>query len=136
MNLRNGYAQYREQSILTASPGDLVLLLYDGCLRQLRLAQFALQPEDSGRPDIQRAGQALVKAQEIIDELIQGLDFNFELSQNLFSLYEYANERLQQANMHKDCALIAIVEADIAELRATWEQALRTSRAAGLAAGE
>lgn len=130
MNLRNGYVQYREQSILTASPGDLVLMLYDGCLRQLRIARYALTPADNGQPEMETASQALLKAQDIIGELMQGLDFHYDVAKHLFRVYEYINFQLIQANIRKDGKLIENLEDIMTELRVTWEQVLKINRTA------
>ena len=134
MNLRNGYIQYREQSVMTASPGDLVLMLYDGCLRQLRLARLSLSPGEGGRADFETASQALKKAQDIVMELINGLDFNYDIAKQLFRLYEYASHEMVQANVRKDSLFLDSVEEIMSDLRNTWEQAIRISRS--LAAGE
>ncbi len=131
MNLHNGYQQYRNQSILTASPGDLVLMLYDGCLRQMKLASQAISgshPED--------AGCALLKAQDFVTELIQGLDFQYEVAQHLLRVYDYVNYQLIQANMKKDGQIIADLTDIMTELRGTWEQVIRINRGERPAAGE
>lgn len=135
MNLRNGYVQYREQSVMTASPGDLVLMLYDGCLRQMRLARLALEPSDGQVTAVEEAGIALKKAQDIVMELINGLDFNYDIARQLFRLYEYVDHQLIQANIRKDVKLIENLEEIMTELRTTWEQAIQISRSS-LAAGE
>lgn len=131
MTINNGYARYREQSVLTASPGDLVLMLYDGCLRQMRLARVAL-----GEGKMEAASTSLMKAQDIVTELIQGLDFHYQISENLLSLYEYIHYELVMANVTKDPARIVPVEEITADLRETWEQAVRESRGKFRAAGE
>ncbi len=136
MNLRNGYVQYREQSVLTASQGDLVLMLYDGCLRQLRLARHALTPQGKDQPSVEDASQALMKAQDIVGELIQGLDFQYDVARHLFRVYEYVNYQLIQANVRKDTKLIENLEDIMTELRATWEQVLKISRTSSMAVGE
>lgn len=130
MNLRNGYVQYREQSILTASQGDLVLMLFDGCLRQLRIARLALTPADSAQPEVETASQALLKSQDIVGELMQGLDFHYDVAKHLFRVYEYVNYQLIQANIRKDGKLIENIEEIMTELRTTWEQVLKMNRIA------
>lgn len=130
MNLRNGYVQYREQSVLTASPGDLVLMLYDGCIRQLRIARLALSPAGNAQPEVEEASQALLKSQDIVGELMQGLDFHYDVAKHLFRVYEYINFQLIQANIRKDCKLIENLEDIMTELRVTWEQVLKINRTA------
>lgn len=129
MNLRNGYQQYREQSVLTASPGDLLLMLYDGCIRQLKLAKLSLAEKQ-----MEDAGTALLKAQDIIDELIQGLDFQYDVANHLFRVYEYINHELIQANITKDGQQIDALTDILSELRSTWEQVIKINRQAEHAA--
>lgn len=131
MTIHNGYARYKEQSIMTASPGDLVLMLYDGGLRQMRLARVAL-----GEGNMEAASTALMKAQDIVTALIQGLDFHFPLSDNLMALYEYLQYELIMTNVTKDATRIGPIEEMVFDLRATWEQAVQESRGKVRAAGE
>ena len=76
--------QYREQSILTASPGDLVVILYEGCIKKIRFAKICINDNE-----IEQCSKHLLKAQEFIDELIKGLDFNYTLSNDLLKLYDF-----------------------------------------------
>ncbi len=131
MTINNAYARYREQSVLTASPGDLVLMLYDGCLKNMRLARTAL-----GESGMEMAGKSLIKAQDIVTALIQGLDFHYPLSTSLLSLYEYIHYELVMTNVTKDSTRIAPIEEIVSDLRDTWEQAIRESRGQVRAAGE
>ncbi len=128
MNLGNGYAKYREQSILTAGPGDLVVMLYDGALKQLRIAIAALADDEGHPKNPEQASQALIRAQDIICELIQGLDFSYEISNELLDLYDYFNHELIQANIKKDCQLIESIYELIAGLRETWAEAVQICR--------
>jgi len=119
----NGYNHYREQRILTASPGELVILLYDGAIRQIRLARQALQ--DHRPADVH---VALIKAQEIIDELANSLNFDFDLSRQIFSLYEYILHRLTQANVSKNDVIAAEIETMLMDLRQTWSDTIEKAR--------
>lgn len=123
MNRYKGYDQYREQQVLTASPGDLILMLYDGAIRQIRLARSAIVEQNPGD-----AGIALVKAQEIIDALIDSLDLDNDLSGHLLRLYEFFNRELVASNISKDANRALEVEEMLSELRATWEQVVRSYR--------
>jgi flagellar protein FliS len=130
MNRYKGYDQYREQQVLTASPGDLILMLYDGAIRQIRLARSAIVEQNPGD-----AGIALVKAQEIIDALIDSLDLDNDLSGHLLRLYEFFNRELVASNISKDANRALEVEEMLSELRATWEQVVRSYRSLNRAVG-
>jgi flagellar protein FliS len=106
-------------------------MLYDGAIRQIRLARAAILEHRPGD-----AGVALVKAQEIIDGLIDGLDLEVELSDHLLKLYEFFNQELVASNVAKDASRAQAVEEMLVELRDTWEQVVRSCRSLNRVAGE
>ncbi len=123
----NGYARtYRANAVLTASPGQLVLMLYDGALKALALAREAL-----GRPaeDVRRievVNQQLQKAQAILAELQGGLNMEAggEFARTMSRLYDYHNRRLIEANIRKQVEPIIEVERLVRELRDAWAEML------------
>ena len=106
----NAYANIEvESAVLSASPYQLVNMLFDGALSALKRAQILIE-----QGDISGKGQALSKAINIISNGLQsGLDFNVnrELCENLDSLYAYMTRRLLHANLHNDQTAIAEVHA-------------------------
>lgn len=122
---------YQAQSILTASPGQLVLLMYDGALRFMAQARaaFAL-PEDSPRR-IEQIHTALLRAQAIITELRADLDMKAggEVATNLDRLYDYHLRRLVEANLKKTEAPVIEVEGLVRTLRDAWAEMLHQSEA-------
>jgi flagellar secretion chaperone FliS len=118
---------YRANSILTASPGQLVLLLYDGVLNSLAAARqgFARPPEDLRRYEV--VNRQLRKAQRIIAELKGTLNFEVggEFAPLMRSLYDYYNRRLLEANMRKDVAPVIEIERLVGEVRTAWATMLR-----------
>lgn len=122
-----GYARtYRANAILTASPGQLVLMLYDGALKAMALAREAFaQPE--GEPQrIQNINTHLLKAQAIISELQSGLNMEAggEFARTMHRLYDYHNRRLLEANVRKQVEPVIEVERLVRELRDAWAQML------------
>lgn len=125
--LATGYARtYRTNAILTASPGQLVLMLYDGALKALALARdaFTNPPEDPKR--IAAINTQLLKAQAILNELQNGLNMEAggEFARTLHRLYDYHNRRLLEANMRKQVEPVIEVERLVRELRDAWAQML------------
>src|ERR1043166_9541954 len=102
--LAQNYARtYRANAILTASPGQLVLMLYDGALKALAIGLDAFnQPEEETRR-IEAINAQLLKAQAIVRELQSGLNFEAggEFAQTMNRLYEYHHRRLFEANVRK-----------------------------------
>jgi flagellar protein FliS len=126
--LAQGYARaYKAQSVLTASPGHLVLMLYDGALRFMSLAQDALQaPEETPRR-IEIINTNLIKTQNILIELQSCLNHEIggEHAANLDRLYDYYIRRLFEANIKKDIAPLIEVEGLVRQLRDGWAEMLR-----------
>jgi flagellar protein FliS len=125
--LAQGYARtYRANAVLTASPGQLVLMLYDGALKALALARDAFtRPEDDSRR-IATINEQLLKAQAIINELQSGLNMEAggEFARTMHRLYDYHNRRLFEANLRKQEAPVIEVERLVRELRDAWAQML------------
>lgn len=119
---------YQQQSVQTASPERLLILLFDGAMRFLNAAQTYVQQKDH-----QNAHTQLIKAQDILRELMVTLNMDYEISHQLLPLYEYCQQRLIEANLHKEAGPIGEVLGLLTELRATFDQAARTLKAPGVA---
>ena len=119
--------QYQAQAVLTASPGQLVLMLYDGALKFMRQATEAFSPEVDEVRRISQVHTALERAGNIIAELQSNLDLEVggEYAANLDRLYDYYQRRLHEANMRKDAHIIAEVLTLVTELRDGWAEMLR-----------
>jgi flagellar protein FliS len=124
---------YRANSILTASPGQLVLLLYDGALQALALAREAFErpPEDLQR--YETINRQLNKARKIIAELQSTLDFKAseEFAEAMHRLYDYYNRRLLEANLKKQVEPLIEVAHLLGEVRDAWAEMLRTQSTVG-----
>lgn len=116
-----GYRAYQTTRIETSSPGQLIQLLYDEAYRSARLGLDALQAKD-----FETANHRLIKVQEILTALMGALDFNIPLSQNLYQLYDFIHDRLVQANVKKNAALVEETLPLLKELRDTWAELQRT----------
>jgi len=112
--------QYRRTRILTASPGELLVMLYDGAITRIRKAYRCAVADDWAE-----AGAAIVRAQEIIYELIACLkrDENPELVDNLSNLYVYCIDLLSDATRSHNHALLKEVDSLLAPLREAWSEA-------------
>ncbi|MGB4302360.1 MAG: flagellar export chaperone FliS [Syntrophomonadaceae bacterium] len=112
------YDQYRKTTVETLSPAKLLLMLYDGALNSLRNAQKAIEEKD-----ISQAHNQLIKAQDIIAELMATLNMEVPISRQLYALYDYIQRRLIEANINKDIAIIDEAYQFISELRDAFAQA-------------
>ena len=121
---------YRRQDILTANSIDLVVMLYDALKKNIILGKRGII-----KKDVQTAHKHLMKAQEIVSELINSLDMNYEISEELFALYEYALRNLYDANHRKDHELLYPVIEMVDSLRSAWYE-ISVSNKGNLYAGE
>jgi flagellar protein FliS len=117
----SAYQQYRQVQFQTASPGELVLMLYDGAIRFLNRAEAA-----TAERDVQTAHQALLRVQAIIEELMGSVrQEDNQIGPMLVSLYAYMHRRLMEANVRKDVARLREVRGLLERLRDAWREAVR-----------
>ena len=118
---------YRANSVLTASPGQLVVLLFDGALQAMAAAREALDRPSRDLRRFEVVHRQITKARRIISELRGSLNFQDggDFAPLMEQLYEYYNRRLLEANLRKDPAPIAEVEKLLGELRDAWAEMLR-----------
>lgn len=118
-----GYDQYKENSVYTAQPEELTLMLYNGLVKFIMKAQYAIS-----KNDIEKAHENIIKAQNIVLEFMSTLDRKYEISESLMLLYDYINRRLIEANLHKDTDILSEVLGLSKQLRDTWEQAMKIAK--------
>lgn len=119
----NPYAAYQQNSVNTAAPGELTLMLYNGCLKFIKLGYQAIE-----QSNLEEKNKNLQKAQKIVRELMVTLNMDIELSKNLIVMYEYINHRLIEANMKNDLTILEEVETYVTEFRDTWKGAIHSTR--------
>ena len=123
-----GYARtYYAQSVLTASPGQLVLMLFDGALKFIAIAKDGFNQPESNPRRFEQINLNLQKAQSIIAELQGSLNHEAggEIATTLDRLYDYYSRRLFDANMKKSVEPVIEVERFLKELRDAWSEMLR-----------
>lgn len=123
MAVNNPYTKYKEQSITTATPEELTLMLYNGCIKFMNLAEVYM-----GEKDYEKINLNLQKSQDIISELNVTLNMDIPLSKDLRRLYDYIYERLVDANLKKDKEQLAEAKELVTELRDTWKEAIVLAR--------
>jgi len=112
---------YKETQIKTATPGKLVVMLYDGAVKHLSLA---LESLNSRHHSYDRVSEQLVRTQDIITELMVSLDFERggEIAKGLFNLYMWMNRQLLDGNIRKDTKPLESVRTVLLELRSAWAE--------------
>ncbi|MDR3341493.1 MAG: flagellar export chaperone FliS [Treponema sp.] len=134
MAYTNAISVYKEMRVTTASQGQLIIMLYDGAVKQLDRGLDLLGANLAGKKDpgkIEQINAAILKAQEIITELMASLDFDRggEIAKNLLALYVWFNQELLEANIKQDVRRITIVRNLFDELRTAWATIIAKSAA-------
>lgn len=116
----NPYEQYRKNQILTASPAEITLMLYEGAIKFCNVAILAIQNKE-----IEKAHTNIRKAQRIIEEFRNTLDHQYPVWEDFDRIYVYLLQRLLQANIKKDTSILEEVNGHLRMLRDTWKEIMR-----------
>lgn len=123
MALPNGYSNYANNKILTASPAQLTLMLYDGAIKFTNIAIAGIEAKD-----IEKAHNNIRRVERIIAEFRSTLDFKYPVAQDFDNVYKYLEYRLQQANIHKDKEMLEEVLKHLRTMRGTWEEVMKLAK--------
>ena len=119
MNPHNGYAAYANSKIMTASPAELTLMLYDGAIKFCNIAMLGIE-----KNDIEKAHNNIMKVDRIINEFQATLDHKYEVSKDFDNVYTYLRRRLVEANVKKDAAILEEVLTHLRTMRDTWKEVM------------
>lgn len=116
----NPYAQYNQNKILTASPAELTLMLYDGAIKFCNIAIMGLEQND-----LSKANNSIIKVEKIIEEFQLTLNFKYEIANDFNNVYNYLMRRLREANVKKDKEILEEVSEHLHTMRDTWKEVMR-----------
>ncbi|MDI9508463.1 MAG: flagellar export chaperone FliS [Clostridiales bacterium] len=119
----NAAAVYKDNRILTASPAELTLMLYEGAIKFCNIAIMAIEKDD-----IEKANLNIIKAEKIITELRASLDFKYPVSNEFELVYDYIYRRLVESNISKDKDILEEALGYIREMRDTWKEVMKASK--------
>lgn len=122
--MNNPYQKYSNAQAMTAAPGELTLMLYNGAIRFLKQALTAMEQKQ-----IEQTNKYLLKAQDIVSELMATLNMDYPISKNMMALYDFMNHSLIQANLSKESKPVHDVIGLLEDLRDTWSEVLKLNRA-------
>lgn len=128
MQLAQLAKSYKSVAVSTATPGQLVLMLFDGALRFMSAAETGFRHDDFSKRN-EMIHNNLVKAQDILRELQCSLDMSVagDFPRRMYALYDFMINQLHQANLKKESAPIATVVRLLGEIRDAWAQMLEGS---------
>ena len=123
MALPNAYGQYNNGKILTASPAELTLMLYEGAIKFCNIAIVAVESKD-----VEKAHIHIQKTERIIDYLRQTLDMKYPVAEHFEWVYTYMGQRLIEANIKKDKEILEEVNGHLRSMRDTWKEVMKRGR--------
>lgn len=119
----NVYQQYKEQSLSTMSPGEILVKLFDELIKQMHIALRGLEKNELGV-----VNDALTKSTIIVSTLESSLNMKYEISDNLHNLYIFIGQQLIEANEKKEAQPVLDCMSLVRDLRDSFEQADKISR--------
>ena len=120
MQTQNPYAQYNNSKILTASPAELTLMLYEGAIKFCNMALMGIEQND-----IAKAHANIMKTQRIIEEFRNTLDHQYPVWEDFDRVYVYILQRLFEANVKKDKEILEEVNTHLRSMRDTWKEVMK-----------
>lgn len=127
----NSYQQYKKQNVMMANPIELIIMLYNGAIKHMHLTGIAI-----GNMDLEAANEHLKTTQDIVMELMMGLDLSYGIAQDLLKLYEYVHHEIVSINASKDASGLEPLVGIMSSLRDAWEQVHKEYKGGLYAAGQ
>ena len=122
MIAQQGYGAYANNKIMTASPAELTLMLYEGAIKFCNIALIGIEQND-----IEKSHNNIIKVEKIIDEFRATLNPKYEVSKDFDNVYAYLKQRLIEANMKKDPEILEEVLKHLRTMRDTWKEVMTLS---------
>lgn len=119
----NAAMAYQNNKIMTATPAELTLMLYDGAIKFCNIAISSIEVKD-----FQKANINIIKAEKIITEFRSTLDFKYPIAKDFENVYSYIYDTLVEANIKKDKEILEEVIMHLREMRDTWREVIRTNK--------
>ncbi len=124
VNNAEGYNAYLRSKVMTATPAELTLMLYEGAIKFVNKAIMSIEKDD-----VMGAHNNLMKTQRIIEELRASLDHKYPVAKELDTVYEYILRRLVEANIKKDKDILEEVLEHLRTMRDTWKEVMKNANA-------
>jgi flagellar protein FliS len=122
MIANQGYAVYANNKVMTASPAELTLMLYEGAIKFCNIAESAIEKQD-----IEKAHANIMKTEHIIEELQGSLNHKYPIAKQFDDVYAYLMERLRDANLTKDPAIVEEILTHLRTMRDAWKEVMRVT---------
>lgn len=114
------YNTYKQNAVMTASPKELVLMLYDAGIKYCNLAVDAFERKDTNKEHMY-----IVKAQDVVTELKLSLNLSIPIAKDFDEKYDYINQMLIKGNISKDVEYVNIAKMMFSEFREIWKELMK-----------
>lgn len=113
------YSQYENNKIMSASPAELTLMLYEGAIKFCNMAIMAV-----GQNNVEKANSNIIHTERIIQYLSDTLDTKYPVAKDFDNVYKYLMQRLTEANASKDGDILKEVLGHLHTMRDTWKKVM------------
>ncbi len=113
------YAEYNRNKVLTASPAELTLILYEGAIKFCNIAIIGLEQND-----MEKTHNNIVKVENIIEEFQATLNHKYPVAEDFDKIYRYIYDLLIEANIKKDKELLERALDELRGMRDTWKEVM------------
>ena len=120
---QNPYAQYASNKVLTASPAELTLMLYEGAIKFGNIAIMAMDEKD-----VEKAHVNIIKVQKIIDEFRATLNFKYPVAEEFDKIYRYLQKRLIEVSVTKDKEIMEEIVMHLRSMRDNWKEVMKKAK--------
>lgn len=117
------YAQYKNNKIMTASPAELTLMLYEGAIKFGNIAIQAMEDKD-----IEKAHINIIKVQKIIDEFRATLNHKYPIAEDFDRVYRYLQKRLIDVSLTKDKEIMEEIVMHLRSMRDNWKEVMKRAK--------
>ena len=121
-NANDAYANYNRNKILTATPAELTLMLYEGAIKFCNIAIMAIEQNDRDK-----MFNNILRVEDIITEFQVTLNFDYPIANDFNNVYNYLQKRLREANMTMDKEILEEVNTHLRTMRDTWKEVMKTA---------
>lgn len=117
------YAEYNRNKVLTASPAELTLLLYEGAIKFCNIAIIGLEQND-----MEKVHNNIIKVENIIEEFQATLNHKYPVAEDFDKIYKYIYNLLVEANIKKDKELLERALNELRGMRDTWKEVMAKAK--------
>ncbi len=125
MTANRGYDAYAKNKIMTASPAELTLMLYEGAIKFCNIAIAAIDEKN-----VEKAHNNIKRVQDILEEFLATLNYKYDVAKDFENVYRYLLDRLMQANLKKDKEILEEVLGHLRTMRDTWKEVMERNKMA------